>query len=83
MAAYLYSAAGPEGSTTELAWDGQGLIYENGDLLVESERFPSDGQMILADIDLERLVQDRMRLSSFRDCAADHADHVRGIRDQV
>ena len=45
MAAYL-SRQPVEGSTTELAWDGQGLIYENGDLLVESERFPSDGQMI-------------------------------------
>ena len=42
VAAYLYSAAGPGESTTDLAWDGQALIYENGDLLAESERFADD-----------------------------------------
>ena len=35
-------AAGPGESTTDLAWDGQALIYENGDLLAESERFRED-----------------------------------------
>ncbi len=80
IAAYLYSAAGPGESTTDLAWDGQALIYENGDLLAESERFPSEGQIITADIDLERLAQDRMRMTSFRDCAVDHAERVRGVR---
>ena len=39
LAAYLYSSAGLGESTTDLAWDGQALIYENGDLLAESERF--------------------------------------------
>ena len=80
LAAYLYSAAGPGESTTDLAWDGQALIYENGDLLAESERFPGAGQIIIADIDLERLVQDRMRMTSFRDCATDHVDKLRAIR---
>src|SRR5207244_1840109 len=80
IAAYLYSAAGPGESTTDLAWDGQALLYENGDLLAESERFPSVGQVIAADIDLERIVQDRLRLTSFRDCGTDHAERVRSIR---
>ena len=40
VAAYVYSAAGPGESTTDLAWDGQGVVYELGDLLAESERFP-------------------------------------------
>lgn len=79
MAAYLYSAAGPGESTTDLAWDGHALIYENGNLLVESERFAADEQVIAADIDLERLVQDRMRLSSFTDTVADHRERLRGL----
>src|SRR5207248_6227043 len=65
IAAYLYSAAGPGESTTDLAWDGHALIYENSNLLAEAERFSDQEQIISADIDLERLVQDRMRLTSF------------------
>src|SRR5207249_8202734 len=46
IAAYLYSAAGPGESTTDLAWDGHALIYENNDLLAESERFAREEQVI-------------------------------------
>jgi NAD+ synthase (glutamine-hydrolysing) len=80
LAAYLYSAAGPGESTTDLAWDGHALIYENGELLAESERFDDEEQLILADIDLERLTQDRMRQGSFADTAADHREALRRIR---
>jgi NAD+ synthase (glutamine-hydrolysing) len=80
VAAYMYSAAGPGESTTDLAWDGHALIYENNDLLAESQRFADDEQMITADLDLERLVQDRMRLTSFSDCASDCRERVREIR---
>lgn len=80
IAAYLYSAAGPGESTTDLAWDGYGLIYENGELLAESERFSAEEQIILADIDLERLRQDRMRMTSFNDAAADYAEKLRALR---
>ena len=80
VAAYLYSAAGPGESTTDLAWDGHALIYENGDLLAESERFPAGEQMIVSDIDIERLVGERTRLSSFTDSAHDFADTVKAIR---
>ncbi len=71
IAAYLYSAAGPGESTTDLAWDGYALIYENSDLLAESRRFEKKEQLIYADIDLERLVQERMRMTSFADAAGD------------
>jgi NAD+ synthase (glutamine-hydrolysing) len=81
LAAYMYSAAGPGESTTDLAWDGHALIYENGDLLAESERFATNEQMITADIDLERLVQDRMRLTSFNDSAADSRERVQSLRE--
>ena len=80
VAAYLYSAAGPGESTTDLAWDGHALIYENGELLAEAERFADREQMITADLDLERLVQDRMRLTSFSDCASNCRERVEAIR---
>jgi NAD+ synthase (glutamine-hydrolysing) len=71
IAAYLYSVAGPGESTTDLAWDGYALIYENNDLLAESERFSDEEQVIVADVDLERLLQDRMRMTSFNDSIGD------------
>ncbi len=80
ISAYLYSAAGPGESTTDLAWDGHAMIYENSSLLVESERFAAEEQVIAADIDLERLVQDRMRSSSFNDTVADHRDRLSRLR---
>jgi NAD+ synthase (glutamine-hydrolysing) len=80
IAAYLYSAAGPGESTTDLAWDGHALIYENNELLAEAARFPSEEQLIAADIDLERLAQDRMRLTSFNDSVGEHRERVRAIR---
>ena len=80
IAAYMYSAAGPGESTTDLAWDGHALIYENSDLLAESERFADHEQMITADIDLELLAQDRMRMSSFNDSIRDARPRIEAIR---
>ncbi|MBC8137320.1 MAG: NAD(+) synthase, partial [Fibrella sp.] len=74
VAAYLYSAAGAGESTTDLAWDGHALIYENGDLLAESERFADGERLIVSDIDLERLANERTRLSSFTDSAHDFGE---------
>jgi NAD+ synthase (glutamine-hydrolysing) len=68
VAAYAYSAAGPGESTTDLAWDGHAAIFENGNLLAETQRFPLDSTMAVADVDLGRLRQERMRLNSFGDC---------------
>ena len=80
IAAYLYSAAGPGESTTDLAWDGHALIYENNDLLAEAERFADREQMITADVDLERLLQDRMRSTSFSDSVSDCRERLEAIR---
>ena len=80
IAAYLYSCAGPGESTTDLAWDGHALIYENADLLADSERFSDQEQMITADIDLDRLVQDRMRMSSFSDSVGDYRERLQAMR---
>ncbi len=70
QAAYLYSAAGPGESTTDLAWDGQATIHELGRRLAQTERFPAKAQMAVADIDLERLRLERMRTPTFNDAAA-------------
>lgn len=71
VAAYIYSAAGHGESTTDLAWDGQGMIYELGDLLGESERFSLDPELCVADVDCERILNERMRLPTFNDAAED------------
>jgi NAD+ synthase (glutamine-hydrolysing) len=65
--AYLYSASGYGESTTDLAWDGQGMIYEFGDLLAESERFSRDPKLCIADVDCERLIAERQRMQTFND----------------
>ena len=65
VAAYLYAAAGAGESTTDLAWDGQASIFENGATLAETERFPSSSQVAVADIDLDLLRHERMQMGSF------------------
>jgi NAD+ synthase (glutamine-hydrolysing) len=68
-AAYIYAASGPGESTTDLAWDGQGSIYESGELLAESSRFARDPELAVADIDVQRLRLERMRMGTFNDNA--------------
>jgi len=80
IAAYLYAASGPGESTTDVAWDGHAMIYENGNLLSESLRFSRKPQIVYADIDLDRLAQDRMRLTSFGMNARTHQDILRRFR---
>ncbi|MBK04637.1 MAG: NAD(+) synthase [Deltaproteobacteria bacterium] len=80
LSAYLYSAAGTGESTTDLAWDGHALIYENGHQLAESDRFSYEPQLIYGDIDLERLSQERMRQGSFSQNARTHAETIKSFR---
>jgi NAD+ synthase (glutamine-hydrolysing) len=80
IAAYLYTAAGPGESTTDLAWDGHAMIYENGERLAESERFTREPSLTMADLDLDRLRQERMRMTSFSDRVAAHRHQVEQIR---
>src|SRR6201993_2461814 len=69
IAAYAYSAAGAGESTTDLAWDGQAGIFELSEMLGETERFSPDPEMAIADVDLGRIRQERMRTNSFGDNA--------------
>ncbi|WP_136685276.1 NAD(+) synthase [Falsirhodobacter xinxiangensis] len=76
VAAYAYSAAGSGESTTDLAWDGQGAIHELGELLAESPRFALEPQLCIADVDVGRILSERMRTGTF----ADAAEGVGGYR---
>ncbi|MCM0001152.1 MAG: NAD(+) synthase [Erythrobacter sp.] len=69
IAAYVYSASGHGESTTDLAWDGQGMVYEMGTLLAQSERFDRSSELTIVDIDTEKLAAERMRNQTFADAA--------------
>ena len=79
VAAYVYTAAGPGESTTDLAWDGQAGVFECGQPLAETERFAGD-QAVFADVDLGRIRQERMRLNTFGDCAREEQDRTARFR---
>ena len=80
LAAYLYTAAGTGESTTDLAWDGHAIVYENGDLVAESERFRYDSQLVVAELDLERLALERIRQNSFGQSMQRHQEELRRFR---
>ncbi len=69
LAVYAYSAAGAGESTTDMAWDGQAMVHENGELLVESARFDDANDLIYADVDVQRMRLERMRNGTFNDGA--------------
>jgi len=82
-AAYVYSAAGPGESTTDLAWDGQATIHELGALLAHTSRFPMRSQMCVADVDVERIRLERMRTPTFNNAAASAGHPERAFRRVV
>ncbi len=65
VAGYVYSAAGPGESTTDLAWDGHAIVCENGVQLAETERFSWKPGVAVTEIDVDRLSRERMTLTSF------------------
>lgn len=80
LAAYLYSSAGLGESSTDMAWDGQALIYEKGELLAEAARFQDDSHIIFGDVDLERLSRERMHTTTFAHSVRRHAQEVAAFR---
>src|SRR3954468_12546272 len=72
LAAYVYAAAGEGESTTDLAWDGQTMVWENGVCLAQSERFPKGERRSVADVDLELLRAERLRMGTFDDNRIHH-----------
>ncbi|HEV7733543.1 MAG TPA: NAD(+) synthase, partial [Candidatus Binatia bacterium] len=79
LAVQLYSAAGFGESTTDLAWDGHGLIADRGELLAETTRFALEGTLVTADVDLAALDLDRMRQTSFAQNAGQHGRPLRRV----
>jgi NAD+ synthase (glutamine-hydrolysing) len=80
LAAYVYAAAGEGESTTDLSWDGQTMVFENGVLLAEGERFPSGPRRSVADVDLELLRAERARTGTFDDNRRTHEDRTGAFR---
>ncbi len=80
LAAYIYAAAGEGESTTDLSWDGQTMIWENGTLLAQSERFPRGERRSVADVDLELLRAERLRMGTFDDNRRHHGITVDSFR---
>ena len=79
-AAYVYTAAGPGESTNEVAWDGQGTIHELGELLAHSDRFGTERELVVADVDVGRIRQSRMRNGTFNDAARAAGDPEKAFR---
>lgn len=65
MAGYVYTSAGFGESSTDLVFAGNGIIAENGNLLEESPRFTMQEQLIISEIDIENLQNDRRVNTSF------------------
>ena len=80
LAAYVYAAAGEGESTTDLSWDGQTMIWENGVLLAQSERFPRGERRSVADVDLELLRSERLRMGTFDDNRRHHGSTAESFR---
>jgi NAD+ synthase (glutamine-hydrolysing) len=80
LAAYVYAAAGEGESTTDLAWDGQTMVWENGVCLAQSERFPLGERRSVADVDLELLRSERLRMGTFDDNRLHHAITAESFR---
>ncbi|HUE34165.1 MAG TPA: NAD(+) synthase [Mycobacterium sp.] len=80
LAAYVYAAAGEGESTTDLAWDGQTMIWENGVLLAQSERFPRGERRSVADVDTGLLRSERLRMGTFDDNRRHHRTSAESFR---
>ena len=80
LAAYVYAAAGEGESTTDLAWDGQTMVWENGVCLAQSERFPKGERRSIADVDLELLRSERLRMGTFDDNRRHHGITAESFR---
>ena len=65
MAGYVYASSGFGESSTDLVFAGNGIIAENGNLLTESPRFTMEEQLVISEIDIETLQNDRQVNTSF------------------
>ena len=74
ISAYIYSDAGRDESTTDMVFSGHNMIALNGSIISESGLFSDCGKILLADLDLERVAQDRLRTTTYAACREDFVD---------
>lgn len=67
---YVYVSAGMGESSSDLVFSGHSVIASCGTVIRESEGYLADNYLMTADIDIDRIRADRMKQSSFADCAA-------------
>lgn len=79
ICAYIYASSGVHESTTDVVFSGHSMIAENGSMLAENDRFERDNLLVSADVDLDRLQQERLVNGTFSDCQAQFAQ-VRSFR---
>ncbi len=80
LGGYIYASCGFGESTTDLVFSGKGFIYENGKLLAESKRFSMDEQLIISEIDIEKLQTERRINTTFSaNCGENREQRVRPI----
>ena len=80
LAAYVYAAAGQGESSTDLSWDGQTMVWEMGELLGETERFPDGPLRTVVDVDLDRIRLERLRTGTFDDNRRTFDEDVEGFQ---
>src|SRR3989344_7978671 len=78
IAGYIYSSSGVHESTMDVVFGGHALIAENGYLLSESERFKREGEIVISEIDIERLQHDRNKTTTFGESV--HESLLKGFR---
>ena len=71
ISAYVYSSCGINESSTDILFSGSSMIYENGSLLKENNRFDFESNLIYADIDVKKLANDRVQNISYMDIIKD------------
>ena len=78
---YVYASSGFGESTTDVVYAGNGLIAENGKMIASSERFLLESQLVISEIDVERLRADRMRNTNFSNEKSDKKYRIVNIED--
>ena len=74
LAGYVYTSCGFGESTTDVVYGGNAFIYENGQLLAQSERFSLEQQFVVSEIDVEHLRNDRLINTTFSAGVCEYAD---------
>ena len=81
LCGYVYASAGYGESSTDTVFTGKAFIAEVGKILVESPRFIYEERLIISDIDICRIDNDRMTTNSFNDSSVDHTE--RGLLTEI